>query len=349
VDSEIKVLFVGLGSIGQRHLRNYKTLSGETPFNLIAFRTSDQQSIIENGNGIKCESLAKHYGFVEFRSFDKALEQKPDVSFICNPSKLHIETAIQLTEIGSSIFIEKPLATDVTLLDKLERIIDSKELISMVGFQTRFHPCVKEVKRILKEKQFGSIISAQFDWSTYLPDHHPYEDYRKGYAARNDLGGGVVFSLSHELDLIQHFFGLPISVYGVTGGKSRLEMDVEDTVSGLFRCESEKRIFPVSFHLSFVQGVEKRSLAILFEDAYLECDLSNNKLRVLDHQQKIIHKQDINTLNRNDLFMEEMRQFLDCVTNECQTDIPVSEGKKSLLMALAIHKSIQTGNVESFA
>ncbi len=341
----MKVLFTGLGSIGQRHLRNSKSVLGDTA-EFMAFRTSKSQSIIEDGEMRCCEDVAGYYGFTEFRNFEKALEQQPDVGFVCNPSKYHVETAIAFARAGICIFIEKPLATDIARLDELEKLVSEKQLVAMVGFQSRFHPCVRKIQQILTEGFLGEVVSAQFNWSTFLPGHHKYEDYRKGYAARNDLGGGVTNCLSHELDIIQHFFGKPISVYAVEGGCSDLQMDAEDTVVSIFRCDDGEKNFPVSLHVSFAQKLEERAFTILMQKGCVKCDLHNNKIKVLDQQGQIVFQKTLGLLHRNELFLQEVQHFFDCVSKGCETDIGLSEGRKSVLMALAIHESIQSGKVE---
>lgn len=341
----MKALFIGLGSIGQRHLRNFKELAGDK-FKVIAYRTTNLNYIIIDGKVEPCHSLSDYYGFIEYMSFEDALDQKPDIGFICNPSKLHLETALKLAERGTHLFIEKPMATDTKLVNELENIIRQKRLITMIGYQSRFHPCVQEAKQIIDKKELGKVISAYFYWSTYLPDHHSYEDYRKGYAARKDLGGGVTFCLSHELDLIQYLIGLPVTVYAIEGASSKLEIDVEDTISALFKSNEKKRIYPVSLHLSFTQGVEQRHFSILMEDALLECDLQNNWLKTTNHRSKKIYKKEYKNLKRNDLFLDEMKHFIDSVFKNQETDIPLAEGKKSLFMALAIHKSLENKSVE---
>ncbi len=340
----MKALFIGLGSIGQRHLRNYLKLSNSNN-KVFAFRSTNSNNILQNGRSLPCKNLAEYYGIDEYVELNEALEQKPDIGFVCNPSKLHIEYACALAENGTSIFIEKPLATNTILLNKLEEIISEKELITLVGFQNRFNPCIKETERILKKNAFGKVISADFVWNTYLPDHHPYEDYREGYAARQDLGGGVTFSLCHELDLIQHLFGMPKTVYALEGGGSNLRMNVDDTVTALFSCIEGKRTFPVSLRLSFAQGLEKRKFEILFEDGLLECDLQKNYVMVSNQNKHIKFEKEFKELKRNDLFLDEMKHFLNSVSKRKGTLIPVAEGKKSLIMALGIHNSIKKENI----
>lgn len=344
----MKALFVGLGSVGQRHLQNFKKITSADTV-VLAYRTSNLNCVIQNGRALPCKSLAGYYDLIEYNNFDKALEQNPDVGFVCNPSNLHLETAIKLAKNSSHLFIEKPLATDTKDLSILENLIKKNKLITMVGFQTRFHPAAGEVKSIVDSKRYGEVVSAEFLWHTYLLEHHPYEDYRRGYAARNDLGGGVVFGLSHELDLIQWLFGVPLEVYALEGAPSKLEMDVEDTVSALFKCDSGKGVFPVSLNISYAQGLEQRRFSVLMQDALLECDLQYGSLRVIKHNKEEVFRKEYGGVKRNDLFRFEMENFLAAVVEKKETDIPVSEGKKSLIMTLAIHESLSTRRVVKIA
>lgn len=339
-----KVLFVGLGSIGQRHLQNFKELTSFAS-TLIAYRTSNLNSVIKDGQATPCKSLADHYNLIEYNSFDKALEQNPDIGFICNPSNLHLKTAIKLAKNRCHLFIEKPLATNTRDLDVLENLIKKNKLITMVGYQTRFHPAVREVKSIIENKKYGEVVSANFLWHNYLPDFHSYEDYRKSYAARNDLGGGVTFGLTHELDLIQWLFGIPLEVYAVQGAPSKLEVDAEDTILVLFKCSRGKVTHPVSLSLSYAQGLERRKFCILMQEAILECDLQCRNLKVIKHNKTEVLAKEYKNISRNDLFKSEMENFLTSVRERKETDIPVSDGKKSLIMSLAIHRSLKTGKV----
>jgi len=342
----MKAMFVGLGSIGQRHLRNLKNLRENQKLEIIAYRQSSHQLVIEEGKTIEVESLANYYGVIEFVDLESALNEEPDIAFICNPSSMHIPTSVLCASKGCHLFIEKPVSTANDGLEELEQILKKNNLVSMIGFQTRFHPLIIEIIGLLKAQKYGQVISAQFNWSNYLPYFHPYEDYRKGYAARNDQGGGVTFSFSHELDLIQHFFGVPQSVYALGGHLSNLEIDVDDTNAALFQCGTGKRFFPVQLHLSFAQGEEQREFTILLEEGVLHCDLVKQKLQIVNHKREAVLLKHLPDLPRNDLFIAETKHLLDCLQNREQTQISLTEGKVSLLMSLAIHRSLKTQSPE---
>ncbi|MBA7582435.1 hypothetical protein ES708_24363 [subsurface metagenome] len=63
----------------------------------------------------------------------------------------------------------------------------------------------------------------------YLPFWHPYEDYRKSYAAKKELGGGVLRTLSHEIDLVQYWFGEYEKIFAKISKISDLDIEVDDS------------------------------------------------------------------------------------------------------------------------
>lgn len=341
----MKVIFIGLGSIGQRHLQNLIQLKIPDT-SIMAFRSSSLNRIIKNGKIIANESFEDYYNVEEYSDMERALEKKPDIAFICNPSSLHLDTAIKIAKRSINFFVEKPLCVNLSSIGKLEGLIEKNDLITMVGYQMRFHPGIIRVKKIISEKKYGDVISANFKWGTFLPHHHPYENYSEGYAAKKELGGGAIFSLIHEMDLIQWFFGLPSEVYAIKGAQSKLQMDVEDNIIAQFKYNYDGLYsVPVSLNLSLSQGLEERYFMILMQDGIIKCDLRKNTLIVADHDGQGEIFREYNNLKRNDLFLQELGHYIDSVNKRKSSKIPVSEGKKSVLMALATHESINTNEI----
>lgn len=331
----MKALFIGLGSIGQRHLNNFKNIIGDKA-EILVYRETDRNVLIKNGMGTSCVSLRHHYGFNQVGSLDDGLKEKPDIVFITNPSSKHLDVALKAARYGCNLFIEKPLSHTLHGVDLLAQIVNSKDLVVTVGYQTRFHPCYKFVSQILAEKKYGDVVSASFEWGTYIPNHHPYEDYRKGYAAKKSMGGGVVLGLSHEIDIICSFWGQPNKLFAVGGKLSSLEMDVEDTVSVLMGFKRDAIIFPVTLFLSYAQPKEVRKFRIQLKDALILSDLLNNRVRLFDNKGDFITQKDFPDLKRNDLFMEEMREFIGAVKNKRHSSISLYGGIETLKLAMRI-------------
>ncbi|MDD5689329.1 MAG: Gfo/Idh/MocA family oxidoreductase [Caldisericia bacterium] len=343
----MKILFVGLGSIGQRHLQNLKKILSKMEIKskvqiFALIKNIDIHRVIKEGKCFKVKDVAKYYNIKIIKSLQKAKGIRPDVVFVANPSALHIKTALEFAKGGSDVFIEKPLGNNLNGLNELERIIKSKKLISMVGYQTRFNPLIKEVKHIIKNN-LKKVITASFEWNTFLPVHHRYEKYSKGYAARKDLGGGVVFDLIHEIDLIYYLFGLPKQVLAIGDKLSDLEIDVEDTIMSFLEYRANGKLIPIYLNLSYAQTKEVRKFKIQFTDATLFVDLMENSYELYS-EEGVLVKEKKDETKRNDLFVREITYFLNCIKKRKDTCIDVSEGKKSLEVALKIKKSMKIKN-----
>ena len=335
----MRVLFVGLGSIGQRHLRNLKRLVTDE-VEIFACRRTRHNLCIEDGRARQVDSLADHLGFTEMRDLHEALDARPQLVFVTNPSGDHIETAIEAARRGCHLFIEKPLADSLADVDELRRLVAERNLTVMVGYQTRFHPCYQLTRDIVSTSEHGRVISAAFEWGTYLPAHHPYEDYRDSYAARRDGGGGVLLGLIHELDMIQSFWGQPEKVAAVGGKLSTLDVDVEDTVSALMTYDDNGRRFPVTLSLSYAQTREVRRFRVQFERATLLCDLHENRFSLFDEHGECAQQESFSRLNRNQLFVDEISEFLSAVRERRTPTVSLDDGIESLRIVERIKQQL---------
>lgn len=338
----MKVLFVGLGGIGQRHLRNLIQIMGGS-VEIYAYRIRRAGFVLDNKlNVIDDSDLEDRYNIHVVDSLEQAWEIGVQCVFICNPSSLHMDTLLKAAENKCHIFVEKPLSHNYDNVEKLERILSQKQNITFVGYQNRFHPCIKKTKELLANCAVGRIVSVSAEIGENVKNWHKYEDYRTMYACQSNLGGGVVLSQIHELDYIISFFGMPRSVYAAGGRLSNLDIDVEDTVSIVMICCIGDIEIPISVREDYLQNPPTRNCKIIGTKGRIEFDLLNASI--------IAYDQDGNTFleekyvfERNDMFLEEMKVFLDAVNGRPSGEmIPISEGIKSLKVALAIKESMET-------
>ncbi len=201
----VKIIIIGLGSIGHRHLSHLKKIPG---LELASLRT-------------KKGEVKKEGGIQEFYNFQDALDFNPDGVLISNPTALHVETALPFLKSGSRVLIEKPIDTstkNATLLKPYENLL-------RVAYCMRFHPLNLFLKKMFAEEL---PFKVGFKRSFYLPKWHPYADYRKEYTAKKSLGGGVIRTLSHEIDLSLDWFGAPKEMNGVVDKVSFLDIETDD-------------------------------------------------------------------------------------------------------------------------
>lgn len=343
----MKFLFVGLGGIGQRHLRNLKSICSEND-EFYAYRVRREQFVLNSGLQIEeNENLEKKYNLKVFDDLNKALEIQPDIVFVCNPTSLHMDVMLKIATAGCHFFVEKPLSNNMEKMDLLQDLIKKNEVITYVGYQQRYNPCIIKAKEVLENGELGDILSVNAEIGECIKNWHKYEDYRRMYAARKELGGGVVLSQIHELDYLYYFFGVPVSVYAVGGHISNLEVDVDDVADILLKYQMGDRYFPVHIHEDYIQAPASRTCKIIGNRGRIEFDLINTKFVQYDEAGNCVCRQQY-SIERNDMFMNEMKSFLESVENRKESKMPLAVGIFSLKMAMGILNSMDTGKVVFF-
>jgi predicted dehydrogenase len=347
----MKILIAGLGGIGQRHLRNLRTLLGaEAEIKAVDIRRNipvlTDQLKVEPG-----KSLEEKYNLHIYPHLEPALAWKPDIVFVCTPTSQHIPTALRAVQAGCHLFIEKPLSHNLGQVDELICEVDSRGLMAAVGYQLRFHPCLQRLHALVQEQKVGRILSVRAEIGEYLPGWHSYEDYRQMYASRQDLGGGVILSQIHELDYLYWMFGLPRSVYALGGHLSRLEIDVEDTAEILMSFIVEGTPIPISLHEDYLQRPPRRSCDIIGDRGKIIVNLAGLSVEVFDGDGSLVESASYASFQRNQMFLDELNHFLKSTHASGEGGklssplVSVSEAAFSLHMALAAKESISTGKV----
>jgi predicted dehydrogenase len=341
----MKALFVGLGGIGQRHVRNLRAVLGDR-VEILAYRVRRLGHTLTDKLDIQAGvDVEKKYDIRVHDSLDAALEQQPDVAFICNPTSLHIPVARRACQAGCHLFLEKPVADNLEGVGELVEEVEKRRLVTYVGYHYRFHPCLRALSSLLQRGVIGSVLAVRAEVGEYLPGWHPYEDYRQSYAARKDLGGGVILSQIHDLDYLYWLFGFPRRVYAVGGHLSNLEVDVEDVASILMELPVDGRIIPVHLHQDYLQRPPSRTCQVIGDKGKILVDLRGLRLSLYDEQGRLADTQEFGGFERNLLFLKEMEHFLACVAGEESSMVPIRDGVQSLRMALAARESMATGRV----
>ena len=225
-----KILFIGLGGAGQRHLRIFHDLLPEgTEF--FAYRSKSSTPLLNADFTVNTKSsLNTEYNLKEYNSIDNAFSNKPDLTVISTPTSFHIDFMIKAIENGSAVFVEKPWSENLNHFKEFRELVINKKIPFNISFQRRYHPKISKAHSFIKEGKIGKLISATFNVLSNVPFWHPYEDWKKLYAVNSNLGGGVLLTEIHEIDLAYWFFGLPKEVFCVGGNRSNEILDIEDTV-----------------------------------------------------------------------------------------------------------------------
>ena len=335
----MKILMIGLGSIGQRHVRNIRQVLGDGA-ELLAYRVRGAKTTFTDKLQIReGVDLEQEYGITSYTDLNEALAQKPEIAFITNITSKHMECALQAAKAGCHLLIEKPLASDMEGVEELKALAAEKKLTVFMGFQNRYHPCVEVIKETVESGMLGKICYVDAEFSERLTTMHRYEDYRGTYMAQSVMGGGPVLNLQmHDLDILQWIFGVPKSVTAVMQKQSGLEIDVEESASAVFRCGDGENSFPIYTHTDFLQYPPVHRFKVVGEGGRLEVDLNSTEYAIWLGDERI-RSGEYPDFARNSMFLRELEDFLAAVRGDREVKIGLQSGIDTLRMAMAIKKA----------
>jgi predicted dehydrogenase len=320
----MKFLIAGYGSIGRRHLRNLQALGEQ---NILFYRSRHSTLPDDEIANLPVET-----------DLSAALAHRPDAVIISNPTALHLDVAIPAAEMGCAILLEKPIAHDLARLPELQAAVRRGGAQVLVAFQLRYHPTLQTAKRLLTEGAIGRVTSARAHWGEYLPNWHPWEDFRQGYAARPELGGGVILTLCHPFDYLRWLLG-EYHVAWASGGALGLGLDVEDSAEIGLRFDQGAS---GTLHLDYLQQPATHTLEIIGTGGTLRwnnADASLSLFKAGANDWQVFPAPE--GFERNRLFMDEMRHFLALARRETQPLCTLEDGARALELALAAREAIK--------
>jgi predicted dehydrogenase len=337
----MKFLIAGLGSIGRRHFRNLIAL-GEKDILLLRTRKATLPDDELAGYPVEtdlAEALQKH---------------KPEAVIVANPTSMHLDVAIPAAEAGCHILLEKPVSHSLERLAVLQKTADKSGSKILVGFQFRYHPTLNKARELIQSDTAGKILTVHVHWGEYLPQWHPWEDYRQSYAARAELGGGVIVTLTHPLDYLRYLLGEVESLWSFNGHISPLDVDVEDVAEiGLKFANGAVG----GVHVNYFQRPPVHRIEIVGTEGTLRWDNEDGILHLYKMPASFGSFSEYPPapvmesfsppagFERNQLFLAQTRHFIDVVRGETEPECSLEDGVMALRLALAAYESQKTGSM----
>ncbi|MEQ8193979.1 MAG: Gfo/Idh/MocA family oxidoreductase [Rhodospirillales bacterium] len=318
----MKVLLVGTGGIGGRHARFLRTHYPEA--HLIAVRNTHNE-------------ITRDLNMDLFPNLEEAIACGPNAAIVALPPSLHGMIACKILKAGIALYLEKPVAISSHEIEDVAFSAETNGVITMSGCNLRFLPGFRRIRGLLAERALGRILCGHLSVGQWLPDWRPGRDYRTTYSAQRKLGGGVICDLIHELDLARFLFG-EFSVGTAHAGTSgALEIDCEDWAEILLTNKN----FTVSIHLDYLDRAGHRHGYIEGEAGSLRYDVLGGSLSCFDAEVRTWSKlgDDQKQFSIDDSYRIAISHFFECVEQDRQTELPISEGIKSLKLAEAIRRA----------
>ncbi len=326
----MRIVVIGVGSIGQRHLKNLLGLGHEIV--AVLDPSEARRAEVRRATSPRCVVTADE---------DEVFGSAADAAVICSPTHRHLDQARAALRRGWHVFVEKPLAHT---LEGTEVLVDEAKRVGrtvLVGCNLRFLPSLALVKRMVDDGRIGRPLAARAQCGYYLPFWRPGTDYREGYAARQATGGGIILDSIHEFDYLTWLLGSPREVFAYASRVSSLEIDTEDNADVLLRFDDGA---VANVHLDYLQRTYRRACDIVGEDGVIAWDYISQSVTVYgkDDRRMEVFQESINT-ERNQMFVDEMRHFGRCVETGDSPMLDAAGGRAILEVALAAKAAAAQG------
>ncbi|MFO0888017.1 MAG: Gfo/Idh/MocA family oxidoreductase [Isosphaeraceae bacterium] len=320
-----RLLVVGVGSIGERHLRCFQQ-TGRVEVSFVEI------------NPRLLETIAVRYGVTRaFGDLGQALVQPPDVAVIATPAPSHLELATTLAEAGVHVLIEKPLGIDLDGIDPLKRALAARGRVSGVAYVYRCHPLLAAMRDAIAGGRFGRPVQLVAVAGQHFPTYRPA--YRTTYYTDRATGGGAIQdALTHLLNAGEWLVG-PID--RLVADAAHLVLDgvaVEDTAHVLARHGEVLASYTLNQH----QAPNEVTVSVNCERGTARCEFHRHRWRWMvepggDWQDEVIAP-----LDRDTVFINQAHLFLDAVEGKRLPVCTLDEGIHTLRVNLAALTSLES-------
>lgn len=322
-----RILIVGCGSIGRRHISNLLAL-GQRQLSLV------------DADGQTLRRACEEFHLPGVHTLDEGLAWSPDAVMVATPTADHLRVALAAARCGAHLFIEKPLADTLEGAEELIRLVNERGLVTLVGCNMRFHPGPQLVRQVLADGRLGHPLGARLEVGSFLPSWRPDIDYRTSYSARKDRGGGCVLDGIHELDIACWLFGFPHEVFAVVRQGTSLQIETEELAEIILRYPSE---LVVSVHLDYVQQWRQRRYEVIASRGTVVWEHRRHEVMMFQGETGgPIRLGYESTYDVNQMYREELQHFLRCLNGVEQPVADIRWAAQVSRVALAVKQSAQT-------
>lgn len=329
----MRIAVVGTGSIGKRHIGNLLA-SGVPACDIVAMDTREDRR----------QETGSRFGVEVHASFEELLGVDFDAALICSPTSEHIRQSLPLAARGVHLAIEKPLDASLDGIQELQRIVEEKRVQVLVAYCFRFSNHAREFREIVRSQAVGKALYVRGEFSEYLPDWHPYEDYRSFYMAKVGGGGGSLLDQSHVLDIAHWIFGDVASVFAFSGRVSDLEVETDDLAEMQVRFASG---LIGTIHQDMFGREHAKTIEVKCSEGNVQWNVYDLSVRVFDARQRTVTVHQT-PKDHQIMYMNEIRHFLDlCTGKETTPACTLAEGVHGMQVLEAARRSAQSQRLEA--
>ena len=312
-DAPNRWLILGSGAIAARHVECVSQLLGNVSF-----------ARLSSSGGPPAFSAIDRMVDNVFYDWESALAWTPDAGIVANAASGHIDALEKLLNFCVPVLVEKPVASGLRGTETVVDLARRSGHPVLVGYCLRFHPAVRSVMRLLDSGVLGSTIQCTAVVGQHIADWRD-RAAEESVSLSSQLGGGALLELSHEIDLSIALMGPVRETSGYTVTPTGYDVDMAASLSLLH----ESGVSSIS--LNMLQQPAQRSVTVVTTEGSVSADLIAGEVTTaLTDGQVTVEK----NLGPDEMYLNQMRHFLDCITGAAQ---PVSD----LSSAIAVLECVE--------
>jgi len=329
-----RILVVGLGSIGKRHISIVRKYFPEVEISVLRHQDCNDDKI-KNLGITHCVTSIEH-----------AIGLEPQAAIIASPATKHLGIAIQLAKSGIHLLIEKPIAESSRGVEELIDLCLEKNIVLMTAYNLRFLPSLVKFREYVNESKVGKILTVNAKVGSYLPSWRPNTDYSKTVSAKKSLGGGVLLELSHEFDYLSWIFGKIIWVKSHVSKQSDFDIDAEDLANIILGLKSSNgSIHTATLNMDFFRHDTVRYCEVIGKKGTLTLDFISGEVRIyspLLGEWEVLYQ---SLEDKNFTYIEEIKHFFLAIESNNYSPTSAKDGLKTVLAIEAVNKSSDKNSI----
>jgi predicted dehydrogenase len=328
-------LIVGVGSIGERHLRCFQA-------------TGRAGAALVETDPVRRAAVCQQYDVPGYESIDAALQaanggsSRIDLAVVATPAHLHVEQAMQLVCSGIHVLIEKPLSTRHAGIESLTAAAGRQSVLVAVAYVYRCFPALAAMRQAIVSGRFGRPVELVAASGQHFPTYRPafLQTY---YADRATGGGAIQDALTHVLNLGEWFLGPIDRVVADAAHQVLPGVMVEDTVHLLARHGDVLASYSLNQH----QAPNENTVTVVCERGTLRWESHRNRWRWTASPDEPWHDETHEPQLRDAAFIAQANRLLDAVEGRGAPPCSLADAAQTLRVNLAALASLESGRWES--
>jgi len=282
--------------------------------------------------------------FRAYRDASELLQHRPlDAVMVCSPTHLHAEHAIAALKAGLNVFCEKPLARTLEQAEAIAAAVEKASGTFTVGFVRRFDNEWNTMGQIIRSGRLGRPVIWRFLSGSYRPPTK--------WFCQDELGGGPLLDGAiHNYDFLLHLLGPAKRALAIGQTWDSKENTALDTGSVVLEFDSADQFVTV-WSWGVAHGVKAKGYRdIIGPKGWLSWEVPQDQLpEGFDPQRtgafwvSTPEGSEAVIYPKNNMFLEQMKHWVDCIKHGKQPSVTVEDGIKALRVALGVLEAMRTG------